>query len=121
MHMRDNAADNMDIISSFWGHIGHSHVTDKDIRIAIRHALITLRLDKNGILPGRVVTHSFRTGGAMVLKFAGADRDDIKKMVWWSSDTFFIYIHDQIVEYSEGWTSKMAEPRSCFNLEGAFV
>jgi len=38
----------------------------------------------------------------MSLKFAGADRDDIKKLGRWSSDTFLIYIHDLIVEYSEG-------------------
>ena len=31
-----------------------------------------------------------------------------------------IYIHDQIAEYSEGWTEKMSTPRSYFNLEGAF-
>ena len=57
----------------------------------------------------------------MALKMPGADRDDIKKMGRWSSDTFLIYIHDQIAEFSEGWTKKMATPRSYFNLEGAFV
>ena len=57
----------------------------------------------------------------MALKFAGADRDDIKKMGRWSSDTWLVYIHDQIAEYSEGWTKKMDIPRSYFNLEGAFV
>ena len=39
----------------------------------------------------------------------------------WSSDTFLIYIHDQINEYSEGWSKKMAEPRAFFNLEGAYA
>ena len=42
----------------------------------------------------------------MELKFDGTDRDHIKKMDWWSSDTFLVYIHDQITEYSEGWTNK---------------
>ena len=91
------------------------------MRVAIRRAVIALRLDKNGFLPSRVGTHSFRAGGAMALKFAGADRDDIKKMGRWSSDTFLIYIHDQIAEYSEGWSKKMAEPRAFFNLEGAYI
>ena len=57
----------------------------------------------------------------MSLKFLDADCDDIKKMGRWSSDTFLIYIHDQIVEYSEGWTKKMATTCSYFNLEGAFT
>ena len=37
------------------------------------------------------------------------------------SNTGLVYINDQIAEYSEGWTKKMATPRSYFNLEGAFV
>ena len=121
IHMRTNCASDNDILSSFWDHLGQGHVTDEDMRVAIRRAVIALRLEKNGILPSRVGTHSLRAGGAMALKFAGADRDDIKKMGRWSSDTFLVYIHDQIAEYSEGWTKKMEEPRSYFNLEGAFV
>ena len=80
----------------FLDHPRQLHVTDENMRVAIRRAVISLKLDKHGILPSRVGTHSFRAGGAMALKFAGADRDDIKKMGRWSSDTFLIYIHDQI-------------------------
>jgi len=57
----------------------------------------------------------------MTLKFAGADSPGIKKMGIWLGVTFLHYIHDQIAECSEGWTAKMAIPRSYFNLEGAFV
>ena len=57
----------------------------------------------------------------MALKFAGADRDDIKKMGRWSSDTFLMYIHDQIAEHSEGWTAQMGVSRPFHNLEGAFT
>jgi len=59
--------------------------------------------------------------GGVALKFAGADRDDIKKMGRWSSDIFLLYIHDHIAEYSERWTEKMEVSRSYFNLEGAFT
>ena len=89
--------------------------------MAVKRAVITLKLAKNGITAARMGTHSLQAGGTMVLKFSGADRDDIKKMGRWSSDTWLIYIHDQIDEYSEEWTSKMAAPRSYFNLEGGFV
>ena len=66
-------------------------------------------------------THSFRAGGAMAIKFSSGNRDDTKKMGRWSSDTFLMYIHNQIAEYTEGWTEKMATPRSFFNLEGTFA
>ena len=121
VHLRSNKASPDDIISSYWDHLGKGNLTDVDIRVAVKRAVITLKLARNGITAARVGTHSLRAGGAMALKFAGADRDDIKKMGRWSSDTWLIYIHDQISEYSEGWTSKMATPCSYFNLEGAFV
>ena len=57
----------------------------------------------------------------MAIKFAGGDRDDIKKMGRWSFGTFLIYIHDQIAECSEGWMDKMSTPQSFFNLEGDFT
>ena len=120
MHLRQHNAITTDLLSAHWDHIGQAHVTDEDMRRAIRAAVLKLGLSTHGITPDRVGTHSFRAGGAMALKFAGADRDDIKKLGRWSSDTFLLYIHDQIAEYSEGWTAKMSTPRSFFNLEGAF-
>ena len=120
LHLRDNNAKQNDILSAYWDHLGKTHITDKDVRRATKAAVLKLGLAANVVTPCRVGTHSLRAGGAMALKFAGASRDDIKKMGRWSSDTFLIYIHDQIAEYSEGWTDKMATPRSYFNLEGAF-
>ena len=86
--------------------------------MALRCAVILLGFNKYEITADRVSTYSVHTGGSMALKFAGADRDDIKKMGQLSSDTWLVYIHDQIVEYSEGWTRKMANPCSYYNLEG---
>ena len=121
LHIRDNSAKEDDIISSLWDHVGKLNVTDNNIHVAIRRAVITLQLSNKGIIPDRVGYHSLRAGGAIALKFAGADRDDIKNMGRWSSDTFLVYIHDQIAEYSERWTKKMSVPRSFFNLEGGFT
>lgn len=87
---------------------------------AIRIASIQLKLELKGIPSSRLGTHSLRAGGAMALKLSGADRDDIKKFGRWSSDTFLIYIHDQIATYQEGWTDLMAKHHDFFNLEGAF-
>ena len=57
--MRNNGAVDNDTLSSFWDHIGHSHVIDEYIRIAIRRAVITLQLDRNENLPSRVGMRSF--------------------------------------------------------------
>ena len=56
----------------------------------------------------------------MALKFAGTDRQAIMKFGKRNGDTFLLYIHDQIAEYSEGWTENISVPRSFFNLEGAY-
>ena len=121
VNLRDNKAAKDDIISSFYDHVGVGHVTDSDIRKSLRRVVVVLGLAKNGIIEARIGLHLLRSGGAMALNFAGAKRDRIKKFGRWSSDTFLLYIHDQITEYSEGWTEKMAVPRSYFNLEGAYA
>ena len=78
LHMRENNTHVNEIISSFWDHLGVGHVNDDDMRKGIRRAVTVLGLEKHGILPSRVGTHSFRDGGAMALKFAGAKPMDIK-------------------------------------------
>ena len=121
VHLRDHGAEETDQIGTYWDNTGaKGHVRDEDVLDAVRVAMVQLNLAENGITPDRVGTHSLCAGGAMALKFAGADQDDIKKMGRLSLDTFLIYIHDQIAEYSEGWTGPMSQPRSYFNLEGAF-
>ena len=121
VHLREHNAKANDIISTYWDHIGKGNITDVDIRVALRRAVILLDLQKNGITSDRVGTHSLRSGGAMALKFAGAKPEEIMKMGRWSGVTFLMYIHDQIAETSEGWTQKMSTPRSYFNLEGGFA
>ena len=88
---------------------------------ALRLAVGMLGLAQHGIPPARVGSHSLRAGGAMALSFAGAGSIRIKKFGRWSSDTFLMYIHDQIMEYSEDWANKMSIPRTFNNIEGAFT
>jgi len=77
-HLRDNNAKETNLISSFWDHIGKDSLTDTDICVAIRRAVILLDLQKNKITSARLGTHSFQSGGGMAFKFAGANRDNIK-------------------------------------------
>lgn len=80
LHLRDNDAQSKDNISAYWDHLGIAQVMGDDIIKAIRAAVGTLKLHLQGITPDRVGSHSLRDGGAMALKFSGADRDDIKKL-----------------------------------------
>ena len=80
LHLRDNGAKQDTIISSYWDHPDKGNITDVDIRVTVRQAVILLDLEKNEIPAHRVGTHSLRAGGAVALKFAGADHDNIKKM-----------------------------------------
>ena len=118
--LRQNNADPDTLLSTYWDGGGKHQLQPDDMLEAIRVAAIQLKLETQGIPATRLGTHSLRAGGAMALKLAGADRDDIKKFGRWSSDTFLIYIHDQIATYQEGWTDKMAQHHDFFNLEGAF-
>ena len=69
VYLRDNKASPDDIISSYWDHLEKGNLTDVDIRVAVKQAVVTLKLARNGITTARVGTHSLRTGGAMALKF----------------------------------------------------
>jgi len=121
IYLQNNKAKKNDLISTYWDHLCKAHVKDEDMQIAIHRAVITLGLEKNGILASRVGTHSVRARGVMALKFADADRGNIKKMGRWSSDTCLLYIHGQIAEYLEGRAEKMVVPRYYFNIEGALT
>jgi len=77
VHLRDNSVKLDDIISGYYDHRGEGYITDEDMRVALRRAVLLLVLAKCGILASRVGTHLLRAGGAMALKFVGADRQDI--------------------------------------------
>ena len=72
---------------------GSSEFTD------LRQVVTTSGLAKHGILTLHVGMHSFRVGGSNGSHICGMDRDGIKKMGQWSSDTFLVYMHNQIAEY----------------------
>ena len=69
-----------------------------------------LDLDKKGLLPEHVGSHSLRTGGAMAMYLNKVDQNTIKKMGRWSSDTSVRYIHEQIAAFSSGISTQMSNP-----------
>ena len=92
---------------------------DRDITTMVRLAAVDLNLAERGFPPSRVGSHSLRAGGAVALAVNGASRDMIKKIGRWSSDTFLMYIHDQISHLTKGVAERMATPFPFTNVEGA--
>ena len=104
-------------LSAYLAHDGsQQHVLASDINRAVKLAVGQLGLIAKGFNLQDVSSHSLRAGGAMALKLHGYDRDTIKKMGRWSSDTFLTYIHEQISAFSKGLAAAMAIPIAFHNI-----
>lgn len=84
-----------------------NYVTSQDMITGVRTAVKACGLDKKGINPNLVASHSLRAGGAMALKLAGVSDTIIMKHGRWSGLTFVMYIHNQIAHISKGLSTKM--------------
>jgi integrase len=92
-----------------------------DINKMVKTAARALHLDKQGFPPESVSSHSLRAGGAMAMHLNGIDRDTIRKQGRWSSDTFLMYIHEQISAFSAGLSSRMSRDIGWFNIAGPAI
>ena len=54
----------------------------------------------------------------MAMHLNNIDRDKIRKQGRWSSDTFLMYIHEQISAFSSGLASKMSTEIGWHNIDG---
>lgn len=91
-------------------------LTAADMNRAIKYAVTTLRLDRQGLSPTQVGSHSFRAGGAMAMYLNGVPHDTIRKMGRWTSDTFLMYVHEQISAVSETVAEQMSQPIDFHNV-----
>ena len=82
-------------------------VTADDMRKALRAQAISSHLTSQGYDVSRIGNHSLRSGGAVALKLAGFDGDVIKKLGRWSSNTYLIYIQNQIAQLTAGVSRQM--------------
>ncbi len=83
---------------------------------AVRHGAELDGLESNGFDLDRIGTHSLRAGGAVALRLAGYDDVTIRKLGRWSSDTFLIYIRNQIGNLAAGISSAMANTLTYHNV-----
>ena len=91
-------------------------VTAAHIRSVIRHGAALDDLEAKGFHPSRIGSHSLRAGGAVALKLAGYDDTTICKLGRWSSNTFLIYIRNQIGNLSTGVASAMSNALTYHNV-----
>ena len=96
------------------------HVSGRNINDAIKQSVSELQLDKVGLPPEAVSSHSLRSGGAMAMHLNNVSDNTIKKMGRWTSDTFLMYIHQQISAFSGGLTEKMSTPIDFHNVAHQF-
>ena len=61
-----------------------------------------------GYEDSNVSSHSLRAGGAMALHLNGEPDLTIRKLGRWKSNTFEMYIHEQISAFSAGLSIKMS-------------
>lgn len=107
------------ILSTYFDKKGRTKsVTSTHINTAIKSAVKALGLDKQGFSPRSISSHSLRAGSAMALHLNGASSDTIRKMGRWSSDTFLMYIHEQVSAFSAGLSAKMATEIGWHNIKG---
>ena len=118
-HILSNGGSPESMLCCFYDHLGENIVFDSDVTKAVKLAVVSLKLPERGFPTERVGSHSLRAGGAVALAVNGNSRDMIKKIGRWSSDTFLMYIHEQIAHLTAGVAQSMSKPFPFFNIEGA--
>ena len=91
-------------------------LTTSDMSRAIKNAVTNLGLHKQGLTRDLVGSHSLRAGGAMAMYLNGIPHDTIRKIGRWASDTFLMYIHEQVAALSANVSTQMAQPFPFHNV-----
>ena len=96
-------------------------VTADHISKAIKEAAGEIGLHRLGYEPADVSSHSLRAGGAMAMHLNKIDTITIRKMGRWKSDTFLMYIHEQISAFAAGVSLKMSNAIPFRHIAGPTV
>lgn len=102
-------------------HADLKHVRSSHINTKVKELVELLGYTSAGYDRRSVSSHSLRAGGAMAMKLNGIDRDTIKKFGRWSSDTFLMYIHEQISAFSAGVSKQMSTNIKFHNIAGPTI
>jgi hypothetical protein len=108
-----------DILGTYFTKKGYKmKITETHIGNAVKRAVVALNLAEKGFPPEAVGTHSLRAGGAMAMHLNGISPITIRKQGRWSSDTFLMYIHEQVSAFSSGVSKAMATQIGFRNIAG---
>ena len=116
-HIQQYTNDNA-IIGSYFSskHVTVRTTLASDMNKAVKTAVEDLGLQRFGLHAIHVGSHSLRAGGAIAMHLAGGAHSIIKKMGRWSSDTFLMYIHEQIAALSSGVSKQMSQSFEFHNI-----
>ena len=90
-------------------HLSWKQVNPTEINKAVKHAAGAVGLYNLGYSQDDVSSHSLRAGGAMAMHINNIDTITIRKMGRWKSNTFLMYIHEQISAFAAGVSIKMSQ------------
>ena len=107
-HIHDHTTDQNTILGTYFTatYPTGRALTAADMNIAVTSSVSELGLEQNGLHCNHVGSHRLRAGGATVMHLHGIRHNTIKKMGLWSSDTFLMYVYEQISDFSKNVFSK---------------
>jgi hypothetical protein len=88
-----------------------NQVSNRDILEAVRQGVIRDNLNCSGYDYSLIGTHSLWSRGATRLCLEGFNKDVIRLIGRWSSDTYQKYIQPQVTQLATGASAKMATIR----------
>ena len=121
-HIMTYTKNQATMLGTYFDQYGYKQfIVSDDMNQAVKQAVVNLNMLDKGFSPKNVGSHSLRSGGAMACKLNGIDSDTIKKIGRWSSDTFLMYIHEQISHLTKGAAFKMSTRIQFRNIAAVHV
>ena len=117
-HIMQHTTNQDTIISAYFEKGQAKHMTNEHINNIVKKSVLALGLNENGYSAKLVSSHSLRAGGAMAMKLNGIDRDTIRKVGRWSSDTFLMCTHEQISAVTRNVSLAMSNDVDFHNIAG---
>jgi hypothetical protein len=116
--MRPHSKDPNTLIARF---APGQHVTARAISTALKAGAFRTMIWLQGYDFCRIGPHLIRVSGAMQLALTGHSDTMIKKIGRWTSNTWEMYLHSQILCLTRGVSQKMATPIADYNITSRAV
>jgi hypothetical protein len=85
------------------------YIDARQINSTLKEAANVIGLYKLGYTRDDISSHSLHAGGAMAMYLNGVPTTTIQKQGRWKSNTFLMYIHEQISAFAAGVSIKMSQ------------